>query len=86
MGNIKGVTILQASIAVISVLIVIGGVSISVAVSLAQGQETDLRHNKRLDQLEHNDAKQSEKSEKRHNEIIEGLYEIKLELKDKKDR
>ena len=86
MAKTKELTILQAVVALISLLIVIGGITISVAVSLAQSEATDERHNKRLEELEQHDAKQDMKAEKRHDEIINVLHEIKLELKDKKDR
>ena len=82
----NSISLLQAVVAVVSLLIVMGSITSFVAVSLAQGVATDQAHEMRLENLEEADREHQRKAEKRHDEIIKVLYEIKLELKDKEDK
>ena len=82
----NSISLLQAVVAVVSLLIVMGSITSFVAVRLAQGVATDQAHEMRLENLEEADREHERKAEKRPDEIIKVLYEIKLELKDKEDK
>ncbi len=89
----KTISVIQAVIGVVSLLIVIGGITTTVAVALAQSQYVDEMHDSQIEKLEAKDVA-LDKHDKEHDvkaqedqkEILTILHKIELELKDKQDR
>ena len=89
----KNISVVQAVVSVVSLLIVIGGITTTVAVAIAQGQYIDEVQNKEIKRLESKDIA-LDKHDKEHDlkaqedqkEILTILHKIELDLKDKKDR
>ena len=89
----KNISVVQAVVSVVSILIVIGGITTTVAVAIAQGQYIDEVQNKEIKRLENKDLA-LDKHDKEHDlkaqedqkEILTILHKIELDLKDKKDR